>query len=61
LIVGVILGASVLVAVSIAGGLYFVRKRARIEQQLNDDDEEDDEGVKKMQHTEHQTLGLKEK
>ena len=39
LIVGVILGASVLVAVSIAGGLYFVRKRAKIEQKLNDDDE----------------------
>lgn len=41
LIVGVAVGASVLVALIIFGGIYCVRKRAKIEQQIEDSDSEE--------------------
>ena len=45
LIVGIVIGVSALIAVSIAGGLYCVRKRARIDQEIDDVDSEEDRNV----------------
>lgn len=45
LIVGIVVGVSALIAISIAGGLYCVRKRARIDQEVDDMDSEEDRNV----------------
>ena len=42
LIVGIAVGVSALLAIAIGGGLYCVRKRARIDQELDDIDSDED-------------------